>query len=81
MFSHFNSPLAQWQVLPSFLIGEYLFILGAVLALIHAWRSGRDHLLIWIAALACLWFGLDTNTTLTAAHTAAAGLFGLPAGH
>ena len=31
---------------------------------------------IWIAALACIWFGIDTDTTLTAARIAAAGLFG-----
>jgi hypothetical protein len=48
---HFNSPIEQWAKLPSFLIGEYMFILCAVLALVHAYRSGRDHVLIWIAAL------------------------------
>ena len=30
---------------------------------------------IWVAALACIWFGIDTGTTLTAAGTAAAELF------
>ena len=47
----FNSPIAQWAVMPSFLIGEAMFIALAVLALVHALRSGRDHLLIWIGAL------------------------------
>ncbi len=46
-----TSPIAQWQRLPSFVIGELLFIACAVIALIHARREGRDHLLIWIAAL------------------------------
>lgn len=31
---------------------------------------------IWIAAIACIWFGIDTDTTLTAARSAAAGLLG-----
>jgi hypothetical protein len=46
-----NSPIEQWANLPSFLVGEIMFILCAVLALVHARRSGRDHVLIWIAAL------------------------------
>jgi hypothetical protein len=50
-YAHFSSPLARWEVMPSFVIGEYLFIICAVIALIHAWREGRDHLLIWVAAL------------------------------
>jgi hypothetical protein len=48
---HFNSPIEQWANLPSFLIGEAMFIALAVLALVHAIRSGRDHVLIWIGAL------------------------------
>ena len=47
----FKSPLAQWEAQPSFLIGEYLFIALALLALWHARRCGRDHVLIWVAAL------------------------------
>ena len=47
----FNGLAAQWEVLPSFVLGELLFITCAVIALIHAQREGRDHLLIWIAAL------------------------------
>lgn len=50
-FSHFNSPMSQWAVLPSFVIGEWLFIFLALVALAHAWREGRDHLLVWVAAL------------------------------
>lgn len=47
----FNSPIEQWAVMPSFLVGEAMFIALAVVALVHALRSGRDHLLIWIGAL------------------------------
>jgi hypothetical protein len=50
-YNHFNSPLSQWEVLPSFVIGEWLFIVAAILGLVHAWRSGRDHVLVWLAAL------------------------------
>jgi len=50
-WQHFSSPLEQWARLPSFLIGETMFIGLAVLALVHARREGRDHLLIWLAAL------------------------------
>jgi hypothetical protein len=50
-YAHFNSPASQWSVLPSFVIGEYLFIICAIVALVHAWREGRDHLLVWVAAL------------------------------
>jgi hypothetical protein len=50
-WQRFNSPIAQWEVLPTFVIGEILFITCAVIALVHARREGRDHLLIWISAL------------------------------
>jgi hypothetical protein len=50
-WQHFTSPLDKWSVQPSFVIGEYLFMLCAVLALVHAKREGREHVLIWIAAL------------------------------
>jgi hypothetical protein len=48
---HFNSPLEQWAHMPSFLVGEWMFIACAILALVHAARSGREHVLIWLAAL------------------------------
>lgn len=50
-WQHFRSPLEQWATLPSFLLGEYMFMALALLALVHARREGRDHLLIWVAAL------------------------------
>lgn len=50
-YAHFNSPASQWAVMPSFVIGEYLFIMCALVALVHAWRVGRDHVLVWVAAL------------------------------
>ncbi|MFO7562323.1 MAG: hypothetical protein R6X02_06740 [Enhygromyxa sp.] len=50
-WQHFTSPLEQWAAMPSFLVGEIMFMICAVVALVHALCSGRDHLLIWIAAL------------------------------
>ena len=46
-----TSPLDQWDRLPSFLIGEYLFIALAGLALWHAQRNGRAHVFVWVAAI------------------------------
>uniref|UniRef100_A0A1I8FS69 Integral membrane protein n=1 Tax=Macrostomum lignano TaxID=282301 RepID=A0A1I8FS69_9PLAT len=37
-------------VLPTFLIGEYLFIFLAALALIHAIRQDRRHVFVWFAS-------------------------------
>lgn len=48
---HFNSPLVKWATQPSFLLGEYLFYALAIIALVHALRSGRAERLIWIGAL------------------------------
>ncbi len=48
---HVNSVIDQWAHLPSFVVGESLFIGLALLALVHARKSGRDHVLIWLAAL------------------------------
>lgn len=47
----FHSPIEQAGVMPSFLIGEYLFYACALVALWHARKHGRTHLLVWIAAL------------------------------
>ncbi len=49
-----SSPARQWAVMPSFVVGEYLFIACAAAAWVHAWRQGperRKHLLVWIGAL------------------------------
>ncbi|MCC6646985.1 MAG: hypothetical protein IT374_15600 [Polyangiaceae bacterium] len=51
---HLNSPLHQWDVMPSFLLGEHAFILLALLCLWHATRQGegrRRHVFVWAAAL------------------------------
>jgi len=50
----FTSPAEKWAVQPSFVIGEYLFLLCAALAFAHAWRQGserRMHVLAWVGAL------------------------------
>jgi len=46
-----SSPAQQWDRLPSFLVGEYLFIALALVALWHARREGRAHLLVWVSAI------------------------------
>ncbi len=48
---HFNGFAHQWRVMPSFLVGEYLFIALAIVALVHARRCGRAHVLAWVGAL------------------------------
>ncbi|MEZ4268550.1 MAG: hypothetical protein R3F39_19465 [Myxococcota bacterium] len=47
----FTNPATKWATQPSFVVGEYLFILLALAALVHAWRSGRAHMLAWVAAI------------------------------
>jgi hypothetical protein len=47
----FRSPSEVWRDLPTFVFGEFMFIAGAFIALAHAKRSGRLHLLAWISAL------------------------------
>jgi len=47
----FMNPAQQWARMPSFLLGEYVIIACAIVALVHARRHGRAHLLIWLAAL------------------------------
>lgn len=52
----FTSPAKKWAVQPSFVIGEYLFIACAALALVHALSQRepaerRKHLLGWVGAL------------------------------
>jgi len=46
-----KNPAEQWEAMPSFLLGEMVVIACAVVALFHAWRQGRQHLLVWLAAL------------------------------
>lgn len=47
----FTHPATKWATQPSFVVGEYLFIALALAALFHAWRSGRPHVLAWVAAI------------------------------
>ena len=42
-FEHFANPVEQWSVLPSFMIGEFLFVACAV-ARIPIWTAMRS---IW----------------------------------
>ena len=47
----FTGPIEQWAQQPTFLIGEYVIILCAVVAFVHARRAGHANLLICVAAL------------------------------
>lgn len=46
-----TGPFEQWAQQPTFLIGEYVAILGALIAFVHARRAGRANLLICVTAL------------------------------
>lgn len=50
-WSPLTSPVEKWAVQPSFVVGEYLFYMCAVVAFVHARRHGRAHLLVWVGAL------------------------------
>ncbi len=50
-FHYFADWGTQWSRMPSFMLGELLFIVSAAVALWHAARRGRDHQLVWLAAL------------------------------
>ena len=43
-----RSPSEVWLDLPTFVVGEYMFIAGAAIALAHAAALGRLHLLVWV---------------------------------
>ena len=47
----FMNPVELWGSQPTFLIGEYVIIAVALIALFHARRAGRANLLVWLAAL------------------------------
>lgn len=48
-----NSPALQWQNMPSFLVGEFLFIAVTILGFLHAffYSSSRENRFIFVAAL------------------------------
>lgn len=48
---HFTGWAQQWAAQPTFLVGEYMFIVVAIVALLHARASGRRHVLAWIAGV------------------------------
>ena len=53
---HFTSPVTTWSELPSFVVGQALFIACAIALLGHAWRQrargdGNAHLFVWVGAL------------------------------
>lgn len=50
-FTHFKSLYSQWELMPTFLVGEYLFYILTLIALYHALRSGYWYTFIWFAAL------------------------------
>jgi hypothetical protein len=55
----FTSPVAKWQVQPSFVVGEYLFYALALATLVHALSQSRGpagderrkHVMVWVAAI------------------------------
>ena len=51
-WNHWNSPVERYLVLPSFVIGEFAFILLSIITLIHALNHGHRHVAVWIAAFA-----------------------------
>jgi hypothetical protein len=47
----FTSPAEKWAMQPSFVVGEWLFVVLAAIALWHAAKCGRAHVLVWVGAL------------------------------
>ena len=47
----FSSPLERFQVLPTFVIGEFVFIFASILLFVHAYRHGRVYVTLWISSL------------------------------
>lgn len=47
----FTPPAERFQVLPTFVVGEFVFISLAALLLLHAIKQGRCHVMIWIASI------------------------------
>ena len=47
----FRWPSEVWKDQPTFVFGELLFIVGALIALAHAKHNGRLYLLAWVSAL------------------------------
>jgi len=46
-----TSPVERFQELPSFVVGEFVFMALAVVTLVHAVHHGRLHVVTWVAAL------------------------------
>ena len=44
-------PAAAWAAQPTFVLGQLLFVALALLAGLHAWRSGAETRFIWVGAL------------------------------
>jgi hypothetical protein len=47
----FRAPSEVWLDQPTFVVGEWMFVAGALVAAAHAWRNGRLHMLVWLSAL------------------------------
>jgi hypothetical protein len=48
----FTSPWVKWESQPTFVVGEYLFIVLSIVAFIHALRQpGKFHLLVWVTSI------------------------------
>ncbi|XP_023326089.1 uncharacterized protein LOC111699610 [Eurytemora carolleeae] len=49
-WKHWTSPVERFQVLPSFVLGEFVFIFLTLVTLVHAARHGRKYVAVWLAA-------------------------------
>jgi len=47
----FTPPAERFEVLPTFVVGEFVYISLAALLLLHAIKQGRCHVMIWIASI------------------------------
>jgi len=46
-----SNPVDRFQVLPSFVLGEFMFITAAILLFIHALRNGKVYVMLWLSSL------------------------------
>ena len=50
-FSFVRSPVEVAENMPSFVVGEVVFMLLSLVCFIHAWKKGRVYLLVWWASI------------------------------